>query len=105
MAEQAEASHTEMMNPPGGHGHGPQAAWRQQSAGSPASFSPSPQTWGCVPSPGYANGDVHGGFNPNITFPHGHPAQRTPSHAFAGVQYPPYTYSPPAYAASLTPPL
>jgi len=48
---------------------------------------------------------VHGGFNPNVTFPHGHPAQRTPSPAFTGVQYPPYNYSPPAYASSPTPPL
>src|SRR4051812_18581087 len=56
-------------------------------------------------SPGYADGDAHDGFNPNITFPHGHPAQCTPSPAFAGVQYPPYTYSPPAYASSPTPPL
>ena len=31
------------------------------------------------------------------------PAQRTPSPAFAGVQYPPYNYSPPAYASSPTP--
>ena len=91
-----------MMNPPGGHG--PHAAWSQQSVGSPAGFSSSPHPWS-TPSPGYADGDAHGGFNPNITFPHGRPVQRTPSPAFAGVQYPPYTYSPPDYAASPTPPL
>ncbi len=66
--------------------------------------SPSPQPWGS-PSPSYADGDAHGGFNPNVTFPHGHPAQRTPSPAFTSVQYPPYNYSPPAYASSPTPPL
>ncbi|XBH70195.1 hypothetical protein VPH35_097910 [Triticum aestivum] len=102
-AEQAEAARAGMMNPPGGHG--PYASWSQQSVGSPSGFSSSPQPWGCRPSPGYADGDAHDGFNPNITFPHGHPAQRMPSPAFAGVQYLPYTYSPPAYAASPTPPL
>lgn len=56
-------------------------------------------------SPGYADGDAHGGFNPNITFPHGDPAQRTSSPAFTGVQYPPYNYSPLAYASSPTAPL
>ena len=81
-AEQAEAARAAMMNPPGGH---PYAAWSQQSVGSPAGFSSSPQPWGCTPSPGYADGDAHGGFNPNITFPHGHPAQRTLSPAFAGM--------------------
>ncbi|KAM3392147.1 hypothetical protein ACQJBY_013341 [Aegilops geniculata] len=88
-----------MMNPPGG---GQYAPWSQQSIGSPAGFPSSPQAWG---SPGYADGDAHGGFNPNVTFPHGHPAQRTPSPAFAGVQYLPYNYSLPSYACSPTPPL
>ncbi|XBH61666.1 hypothetical protein VPH35_116063 [Triticum aestivum] len=99
-ADQAEAEATRvgMMNPPGNDAQ--YAPWGQQGVG-----SPSPQPWGCTPSPGYADGDAHGGFNPNITFPHGHPAQRTPSPAFAGVQYPPYNYSPPAYASSPTPPL
>ena len=83
-----------MMNPPGSHAQ--YAPWGQQGVGSP-------QPWGS-PSPGYADRDAHGGFNPNVTFPHGHPAQRTPSPAFAGVQYPPYNYSPPAYASSPTPP-
>ncbi|XP_020147238.1 uncharacterized protein [Aegilops tauschii subsp. strangulata] len=99
-AEQAEAARAAMMNPPG---H-PYAAWSQQSVGSPAGFSSSPHPWS-TPSPGYADGDTHGGFNPNITFPHGRPVQRTPSPAFTDVQYPPYTYSPPDYAASSTPPL
>nr|XP_020163102.1 uncharacterized protein LOC109748488 [Aegilops tauschii subsp. strangulata] len=99
-AEQAEAARAAMMNPPG---H-PYAAWSQQSVGSPAGFSSSPHPWS-TPSPGYADGDAHGGFNPNITFPHGRPVQRTPSPAFTGVQYPPYTYSPSDYAASPTPPL
>nr|XP_020174565.1 uncharacterized protein LOC109760142 [Aegilops tauschii subsp. strangulata] len=96
-ADQAEAEATRagMMNPPGSHAQ--YAPWGQQSVG-----SPSPQPWGS-PSPSYADGDAHGGFNPNVTFPHGHPAQRTPSPAFAGVQYPPYNYSPPAYASSPTP--
>nr|XP_020174313.1 actin cytoskeleton-regulatory complex protein PAN1-like [Aegilops tauschii subsp. strangulata] len=75
-AEQAEAARLGMMNPSGGH----------------AQYAP----WS------YADGGAHGGFNPNITFPHGHPAQRTPSPTFAGVQYPPYNYSPPAYASSPT---
>ncbi|XP_020193119.1 uncharacterized protein [Aegilops tauschii subsp. strangulata] len=102
-AEQAEAACAGMMNPPSGHG--PYAPWSKQSVGSPDGFSSSPQPWACTPSPGYADGDTHGGFNPNITFPHGHLAQRTPSPAFAGVQYPPYAYSPPTYASSPTPPL
>ncbi|XBI11489.1 hypothetical protein VPH35_138543 [Triticum aestivum] len=99
-ADQAEAEATRigMMNPPGSHAQ--YAPWSQQGVG-----SPSPQPWGCTPSPGYADGDAHGGFNPNVTFSHGHPAQRMPSPAFAGVQYPPYNYSPPAYASSPTPPL
>lgn len=96
-----QASRAGMMNSPGGHG--PHAPWSQQSIGSPAGFSASP--WSCAPSPGYVDGDAHGGFNPNITFPHGHPAQRMPSSTFAGVQYPSYTYSPSAYAPSPTPPL
>nr|XP_020151135.1 uncharacterized protein LOC109736322 [Aegilops tauschii subsp. strangulata] len=96
-AAEAEATRTGMMNPPGSHAQ--YAPWGQQGVGSPL-----PQPWGS-PSPGYADGDAHGGFNPNVTFPHGHPAQRTPSPAFAGVQYPPYNYSPHAYASSPTPPL
>ncbi|XBI10874.1 hypothetical protein VPH35_138039 [Triticum aestivum] len=97
-ADQAEAEATRagMMNPPGSHAQ--YAPWGQQGVG-----SPSPQPWGCMPLPGYADGDAHGGFNLNVTFPHGHPAQRTPSPAFAGVQYPPYNYSSPAYASSPTP--
>ena len=55
---EAEASRAGMMNPPGNHA--PYAPWGQQGVG-----SPSPQPWGCTPSPGYANGDAHGGFNPN----------------------------------------
>nr|XP_020184953.1 uncharacterized protein LOC109770635 [Aegilops tauschii subsp. strangulata] len=96
-ADQAEAEATRagMMNPPGSHAQ--YALWGQQSVG-----SPSPQPWGS-PSPSYADGDALGGFNPNVTFPHGHPAQRTPSPAFAGVQCPSYNYSPPAYASSPTP--
>ena len=98
-ADQAEAEATRagMVNPPGSHAQ--YAPWGQQGVG-----SPSPQPWGS-PSPGYADGDAHDGFNPNVIFPHGHPAQCTPSPAFAGVQYPPYNYSPPAYASSPTPPL
>ncbi|XBH66423.1 hypothetical protein VPH35_094931 [Triticum aestivum] len=92
---EAEASRAGMMNPPGSHAQ--YAPWGQQSVG-----SPSPQPWGS-PSPSYADGDAHGGFNPNVTFPHGHPAQRMPSPAFAGVQYPPYNYLPPAYVSSPTP--
>ena len=68
-AEQAEAARAAMMNPPGGHSY---AAWSQQSVGSPAGFSSSPHPWS-TSLPGYADGDAHGGFNPNITFPHGHP--------------------------------
>nr|XP_020168005.1 uncharacterized protein LOC109753517 [Aegilops tauschii subsp. strangulata] len=100
---EAEAARVGMMNPPGGHAQ--YAPWSQQSVGSSAGFLLSPQPWGCTPSPGYSDGDAHGEFNPNITFPHGHPSQRTPSPAFAGVQYPPYNYSPPAYVSSPTPPL
>lgn len=101
VAEQAEVARAAMANPPDGH---PYAAWSQQSVGSPAGFSSSPHPWSTL-LPGYADGDAHGGFNPNITFPHGRRSQRTPSPAFAGLQYPPYTYSPPDYAASPTPPL
>ncbi|XBH56632.1 hypothetical protein VPH35_078415 [Triticum aestivum] len=101
--DEAEATRVGMMNPPGGHAQ--YAPWSQQSVGSPSGFSSLPQPWGCTLSLGYADGDAHGGFNPNVTFPHGHPAQRTPSPAFAGMQYPPYNYSPPAYACSPMPPL
>nr|XP_020151697.1 nascent polypeptide-associated complex subunit alpha, muscle-specific form-like [Aegilops tauschii subsp. strangulata] len=73
---EAEATRAGMMNPPGSHAQ--YAPWGQQGVG-----SPSPQPWGS-PSPGYADGDAHGGFNPN---------------------YPSYNDSPPAYASSPTPPL
>nr|XP_020168324.1 uncharacterized protein LOC109753808 [Aegilops tauschii subsp. strangulata] len=99
----AWATEYSSQNPSGGHD--PYASWSQESIGSPAGFSSSPQPWVCTPSPGYAHGDAHGGFNPNITFLHGHPTQPTPSPAFTGVLYPPYTYSSPAYASSPTPPL
>ena len=89
----SSVDHAGMMNPPV-VSHAQYAPWGQQGVGSP---------WGSS-LPGYADGDVHGGFNPNVTFPHGHPTQRTPSPAFAGVQYPPYNYSPPAaYASTPTP--
>ncbi|XP_044432963.1 uncharacterized protein [Triticum aestivum] len=42
---------------------------------------------------------------PTSPSPMGRPVQRTPSPGFTSVQYPPYTYSPPDYAASLTPPV
>ena len=76
-ADQAEAEATRagMMNPLGSHAQ--YAPWGQQGVGSP-------QPWGS-PSSGYADEDAHGGFNPNVTFPHGYPAQRTPSPVFAGV--------------------
>nr|XP_045089301.1 uncharacterized protein LOC109734644 [Aegilops tauschii subsp. strangulata] len=73
---EAEATRARMMNPPGSHAQ--YAPWGQQSVG-----SPSPQPWGS-PSPGYADGDAHGRFNPN---------------------YPPYNYSAPTYASSPTLPL
>ena len=92
-AASSSADHAGTMNPPGSHAQ--YAPWGQQSVGSP-------QPWGSS-SPGYADGDAHGGFNPNVTFPHGHPATRTPSPAFVGVQYPPYNYSPPTYASTTTP--
>ena len=82
-AEQAEAARVGMMNPPGGHG--PHVPWSQQSVGSSAGFSSSTHPWGCVPSPGYTDGDAHGEFNPNVTIQHGHPAQRMRSPVFAGV--------------------
>ncbi|EMS46259.1 Malonyl-coenzyme A:anthocyanin 3-O-glucoside-6''-O-malonyltransferase [Triticum urartu] len=83
---EAEATRLGMMNPPGGHAQ--YVPWSQQSVGSPFGFSSSPQPWGCTPSRGYADRDAHDGFNPNVTFPRGHPTQRTPSPVFAGMQYP-----------------
>ncbi|XBI53787.1 hypothetical protein VPH35_035951 [Triticum aestivum] len=85
-ADQAEAEATRagMRNPPSSHVQ--HAPWGGVG-------SPSPQPWGCTPSPGYADGDAHGGFNPNVTFP----MDTRPN-------YPPYNYSPPAYAFSPTPP-
>ena len=76
-ADQAEAEATRagMMNPPGSHAQ--YAPWGQQGVGSP-------QPWGS-PSPGYTEGDAHSEFNPNVTFPHGYPAQRMPSPTFAGM--------------------
>nr|XP_020150183.1 nascent polypeptide-associated complex subunit alpha, muscle-specific form-like [Aegilops tauschii subsp. strangulata] len=61
-ADQAEAEATRagMMNPPGSHAQ--YAPWGQQGVG-----SPSQQPWGS-PSPGYADGDAHGGFNPNPAY-------------------------------------
>ncbi|XP_048565776.1 uncharacterized protein LOC125545785 [Triticum urartu] len=92
-ASSSSVDHAGMMNP-SAVSHAQYAPWGQQGVGSP---------WGSS-SPGYADGDAHGGFNPNVTFPHGHPATRTPSPAFVGVQYPPYNYSPPAaYASTPTP--
>ncbi|XBI26317.1 hypothetical protein VPH35_051063 [Triticum aestivum] len=92
-AARAAAASSSAEAPVVSHAH-QYAPWGQQGAGSP---------WGSS-SPGYADGDAHGGFNPNVTFPHGHPATRMPSPAFAGVQYPPYNYSPPpAYATTPTP--
>lgn len=65
---EAEANRAGMMNPPGSHSQ--YAPWGQQGVGSP-------QPWGS-PSPGYADGDAHGGFNPNVTFPHGYPPSARP---------------------------
>ena len=62
VASSSSVDHAGMMNPPV-VSHAQYAPWGQQGAGSP---------WGSS-SPGYADGDAHGGFNPNVTFPHGHP--------------------------------
>ncbi|KAE8771385.1 putative methionyl-tRNA synthetase [Hordeum vulgare] len=69
--DQGEASRAGMMNLPG---HRPQAAWsHQQSVASLANLSlPLPPS-GYTPSPPYSDGDAHGGFNTNTTFPHGAP--------------------------------
>ncbi|KAE8813034.1 putative methionyl-tRNA synthetase [Hordeum vulgare] len=59
---------------------------------------------GYVPSPGYSEGDAHGGFNPNTTFSHAAPQHssptgfghdpRTPSLAFSAGLNTQYGYSP-----------
>ena len=72
--EQAEASRAGMMNPPG---HGPQATWGSQCVA--GQLLPPPPPWGYAPSPSYSDGDTHGRFNPNITFPHGAPPRASPS--------------------------
>ena len=56
------------------------AGWASQaSVASPTGYSPSPSPrWSVSPhrysSPGFADADPHGGFNPNVTFPHPPPA-------------------------------
>ncbi|KAE8782819.1 putative methionyl-tRNA synthetase [Hordeum vulgare] len=74
-------------------------------------------TLGYVPFPGYSDDHVHGGFNPNTTFPHGALQRssstgfgydpRTPSPVFNTGFNTQYSYSPPAYssAASCAPSL
>ncbi|KAE8817500.1 putative methionyl-tRNA synthetase [Hordeum vulgare] len=67
--------------------------------------------WGYAPSLGYSDGDAHGGFKPNTTFPHGTPQRssptgfshdpRTPSPAFNAGLNTQYNYSPLAYSSAL----
>ncbi|KAE8790513.1 putative methionyl-tRNA synthetase [Hordeum vulgare] len=88
--DQEDASRAGMMNPPS---RNPQAAWRgRQGVASLANLSTTMPPSGYVPLPGYSDGDAHGGFNPNTTFPHGAPQcssltgfghdSHTPSSAF-----------------------
>jgi hypothetical protein len=95
-AAAAEASRAGMMNLP--PDHCPQAAWGSQaSVASPVNLSPPPPQWGYTPSPGYSDGDAHGGFNPNITFPHGAPPRASPSTPTSALPPP---HSPPASTPS-----
>ncbi|KAE8787590.1 putative methionyl-tRNA synthetase [Hordeum vulgare] len=76
-AEQGEAPRASIMNL---LGHYTQAAWKsQQSVVLPANFSLPLLPSGYTPSPGYSDGNVHGCFNPNITFSHGAPQRSSPS--------------------------
>ncbi|KAE8795578.1 putative methionyl-tRNA synthetase [Hordeum vulgare] len=109
VADQGEVPRAGMMDPPN---HYPQAVWgSQQRVTSSTNFSLSlPPSWGYTPSPGYSNGDALGGFNPNITFPHGTPQRsspsgfnpdpRTPSPAFNIGLNTKYSYSPSAYPSA-----
>ncbi|KAE8767595.1 putative methionyl-tRNA synthetase [Hordeum vulgare] len=69
--------------------------------------------WGYVPSRGYSDGDAHGGFNTNTTFPHGAPQRssptgfghdpRNPSPAFSAGLNTRYNYSPLVYSSEASP--
>ncbi|KAE8779091.1 putative methionyl-tRNA synthetase [Hordeum vulgare] len=96
-----------MMNPPS---HNPQVAWSGLQGVAPATHSPTMSPWGYMYSRGYSDSDVHGGFNPNTTFPHGTPQRsfptgfghdpRTPSPAFSVNLNTEYSYSPSTYSSA-----
>ncbi|KAE8774458.1 D-2-hydroxyglutarate dehydrogenase, mitochondrial [Hordeum vulgare] len=110
MVDQEEVSRAGMMNPPGRNS---QAAWRGLQGVAPATHSSTMSPWGYAHSPGYSDGDVHGGFNPNTTFSHGAPQcssptgfghdPRTPSPAFSAGPNTQYNYSPLAYSSVASP--
>ncbi|KAE8774792.1 putative methionyl-tRNA synthetase [Hordeum vulgare] len=108
--DQEEVSRAGMMTPPG---RNPHAAWRGLQGVASATLSPTMLSWGYVHSPGYSDGDAHGGFNTNTTFPHGVPQRssltgfdhdpRTPSLAFSAGLNTQYSYSQPAYSSAASP--
>ncbi|KAE8821630.1 putative methionyl-tRNA synthetase [Hordeum vulgare] len=97
-----------MMNP---CSRNPEAVWRGcQGVASSANLSPPMPPWGYVPSPGYSDGDAHGGFNPKTTFLHGAPQHssltslsddpRTSSPVFSAGHNTQYSYSPSVYSSA-----
>ncbi|KAE8796288.1 putative methionyl-tRNA synthetase [Hordeum vulgare] len=109
-ADQEEVSRAGMMNSPGRNS---QAAWRRLQGVALATHSSTMLPWGYAHSPGYSNGDAHGGFNPNTTFPHGVPQHssptsfghdpRIPSSAFSTGLNIQYSYSAPTYSSATSP--
>ncbi|KAE8812764.1 hypothetical protein D1007_10092 [Hordeum vulgare] len=91
-----EEARAGMMNLPGLN---PQAAWRCRQGASVA-LSPMMPPWGYMSSPGYSDGDAHGGFNPNTafrSFPTGfghNPHTPSPSFSVGIITW--CSYSPPA---------
>ncbi|KAE8766678.1 putative methionyl-tRNA synthetase [Hordeum vulgare] len=87
VVDEEEVSRAGMMNM---RGRNPQAACRGRQGVPSATISPTMPPWGYVPSPGYYDGDAHGGFNPNTTFPYGTPQRSSPT----GFDHDPRTPSP-----------
>ena len=79
--ERAKTPMERLGLPPHGGQYLPPGLWGSQaSVASPSTFLPSSPAmpfWKHSPSPEYGEGDPHGGFNPNATFPHC-PPQRGP---------------------------
>ena len=73
--DEEEVSRAGMMNP---LDRNQQTTWRgRHGVASPTNLSPLMPPWGYESSPGYSGGDVHGGFNPNTTFPQGTPDRKS----------------------------